>query len=314
LRLNHSELSQQRSGGDNPVVAQTDGSTPSKVIRLRYPATCLRCGIALPVSTRASWDAAARSVTCLDCLKSADAQEPATQPDEPDSEVAIPPSHPTSGQAGASAQREYERRHQKREAQIDQRWGRLAGVVKFLSEDPQSMRAWQRGSEGERRLAEGLTRRVGDRAVLLHDRKVPKSRGNIDHIAIAASGIWVIDAKTYKGKVERRDKGGWFKTDLRLYVGGRNRTKLVDGLDWQVDAVHKALGDEVVPIHAVLCFIDAEWSFFAKPFRMGGVWVTWGRKLAEMIAEPGELTREDVLRVADRLVKGLPSASPLPGV
>jgi hypothetical protein len=248
-------------------------------------------------------------VTCLDCLKSSDAKEPAIQPDEPVSDVAPPPSPPLAGKPGASAQREYERRHQKREAHIDQRWGRLAGVAKFLSEDPQSTLAWRKGSDGERRLAEGLAKRVGDRAVLLHDRKVPKSRGNIDQIAVAASGVWVIDAKTYKGKLERRAVGGFFNAQQRLYVGGRDRTKLVDGLGWQVDALHKALGDEVVPIHAVLCFIDAEWSFFAKPFQMGGVWVTWGRKLAEMIAEPGELSEEDVLRVAKRLAEALPPAS-----
>ncbi|MGP8209226.1 MAG: nuclease-related domain-containing protein, partial [Acidimicrobiales bacterium] len=93
--------------------------------------------------------------------------------------------------------------------------------------DPQSTRAWARGSEGERRLAAHLLRTVGDRAVLLHDRKVPRTRGNIDHLAIAASGVWVIDAKHYTGLVERRDMGGWFKTDYHLYVGGRDRTKVV---------------------------------------------------------------------------------------
>lgn len=66
--------------------------------------------------------------------------------------------------------------------------GRLAGVVKFLSDDPQSITAWAKGSEGERRLARHLLAAVGDRAVLLHDRKVPGTRGNIDHIAIAAVG------------------------------------------------------------------------------------------------------------------------------
>ena len=170
---------------------------------------------------------------------------------------------------------EFDRRHRRREARIDQQWGRLAGVVKFLSDDPQSTRAWKKGSEGERRLAESLTKRVGDRAVLLHDCKVPKTRGNIDHIAVAASGVWVIDAKTYKGQVERRDKGGWFKTDYRLYVNRRDQTKLADGLGWQVEAVRSALGGAEAPIHAALCFIDAEWSLFAKPFQLHGAWVTW---------------------------------------
>ncbi len=220
------------------------------------------------------------------------------------------PTEPATGLAGASAQLKYEKLHQHREQKIDQRWGRFAGVVKFLSEDPQSTRAWAKGSEGERRLAAHLARAVGDRAVLLHDRKVPRTRGNIDHLAIAASGIWVIDAKNYKGMVERRDKGGWLRTDYRLYVGGRDQTKLVDGLGWQIDAVRGALSGADVPINAALCFIEAEWKLFAKPFQHNGVWVTWAKKLAEMIATPGSLTPEDVTQIADRLATALPPVVP----
>ncbi len=208
--------------------------------------------------------------------------------------------------AGGSARHKYERLHQAREERIDRQWGRLSGVVKFLSDDPQLTRAWAKGSEGERRLAAHLLRVVGDRAVLLHDRKVPRTRGNIDHLAVAASGVWVIDAKNYAGLVQRRDKGGFFKTDYHLYVGGRDRTRIVAGLGWQVEAVRSGLGDAEVPVHAALCFIEADWSFFAKPFELNGVWVTWAQKLAEMIAAPGPLTPEKVTDVADRLAKALP--------
>ena len=213
-----------------------------------------------------------------------------------------------TGKAGGSARLEYERRHQRREAKIDQQWGRLAGVVKFLSNDPQSTTAWAKGSQGEQRLAAHLLQAVGDRAVLLHDRKVPRTRGNIDHLAIAASGIWVIDAKHYQGQVEHRDKGGWFKTDYHLYVGGRDRTKIADGLAWQVDAVRSALAGTDVPISAALCFIEAEWSLFAKPFKQNGVWVTWAKKLAEMIAAPAPLSLPEVADIAERLASALPPA------
>jgi hypothetical protein len=152
---------------------------------------------------------------------------------------------------------------------------------------------------------------LSDRDVLLHDRKVPRTRGNIDHLAIAPSGVWVIDAKNYQGKIERRHLGGWSKLDNRLYVAGRNRTGLVEGLAWQIDAVRAALGDEHAPIHAALCFTDATWKFFAKPFRIGNVWVTWADALAELIGKPGPLVRQDVLRVATQLAGTLRSASPV---
>lgn len=184
----------------------------------------------------------------------------------------------------------------------------MSGVVKFLFEDPQSTRAWAKGSAGERELAEALQRRIGDRAVLLHDRRIPKSSANIDHIVIAASGVWIIDTKTYKGRVECRDKGGWFKVDNHLYVNGRDRTNLIAGIDCQEDAVLAALADVDVEVHSALCFIDAEWSWFPKPFMIDGVWVTWGKVLSEMVAEPGPLSQDDVLRVANDLAAAFPPA------
>ncbi len=149
---------------------------------------------------------------------------------------------------------------------------------------------------------------VGDRAVLLNDRKVPGTRGNIDHLVIAASGVWVIDAKNYSGMVVQKDVGRWLKTDLRLYVGRHDRTKSAEGLGWQVRAVQQALGGEDVPVKAALCFIAAEWKFFPKPFQQNGVWITWAEKLAEMISEPGPLTPADVIELSERLAAGLPPA------
>ena len=211
--------------------------------------------------------------------------------------------------AGGSAQLIYQRKHQRRADRIDEKWGRLSGVVKFLSDDPQSTKAWAKGSEGERKLAAHLLRTVGDSAVMLHDRRIPRSQANIDHLVVAASGVWIVDAKSYKGKVELRDVGGWLKTDDRLYVNGRDQSKLVGGLTKQIDAVLAAIEDADVPIKAALCFVDSEWRLFAKPFQLGGVLVAWPRKLSEMIAEPGPLIRDQVMLIADRLAKHLPAAA-----
>jgi hypothetical protein len=211
-----------------------------------------------------------------------------------------------TGVAGQSALEEYQRRHEKREARIDAKFGRLAGVVKFLTDDPQSITAWRKGSAGERKLAASLQENLGDRAVLLHDRKVPGTRGNIDHIVVASSGVWVVDAKNYSGLVQQRDVGGLFKVDLRLYVGGRDRSKVLDGLGWQVKAVIKALGGDSVPVSSAVCFTDAEWGWFAKPFTMRGVFVSGLNALAQKIAEPGLLTIDLTRNVAGHLSEALP--------
>ena len=92
------------------------------------------------------------------------------------------------GVAGRSTLGEYERRHAKGSSAIRQRWGRLAGLVLALSEDPQSTRAWERGSTGESKLAQSLAKLKRDDVIVLHDRRVPGSRANIDHIVVCPVG------------------------------------------------------------------------------------------------------------------------------
>ena len=166
-----------------------------------------------------------------------------------------------------------------------------------------------------RLLGEYLEKIQDDRAVVvLHDRRIPGTRANIDHIAITRSGIvWAIDAKNYSGKVQRIDKGGWFSTDLRLYVGRRDCTKLVHGMAKQVDAIRAALGESVVRelsvnVRAALCFVDAEWSLFAKPFGLAGVWIGWPKALSASLSAEGELAPEHLAILARRVAHALPPA------
>ena len=285
-------------------------SDEARLIRLRYPATCSICGSALPAGTKGWWDSTTRNAACSSCLAhvAGDLPEKSPELDIAQLQSAALPEN-TAGEGGASALEEYQRRHKSREARIDKRWGRLAGAIKFLSDDPQSTQAWAKGSEGERRLAAHLVREIGDRGFLINDRKPPGTRGNIDHLVVAASGLWVIDAKNYKGRVEQRDVGGWFKTDKRLYVGGRDRTKIAHGLGWQIEAVRSALDGSDVPLFAAVCFIEADWKLFPKPFQQNAVWVTWPQILVKMISKPGPLAPADVAGVANHLVSALPPAS-----
>jgi hypothetical protein len=212
-----------------------------------------------------------------------------------------------TGVAGQSALQEFERRLEARAARIDAKFGRLAGVVKFLSDDPQSITAWKKGSVGERKLAASLEQSLGDRAILLHDRRVPKTKGNIDLLLVAGSGVWVVDAKNYAGLVQQRDVGGFFKVDNRLYVGRRDCTKLVDGMGWQVDAVVKALGGRDVPVSSAVCFTDAEWGWFAKPFTIREVFVSGPNALARRISEASVLSNERIQEIAVHLSSALPA-------
>src|SRR5918996_1901571 len=202
------------------------------------------------------------------------------------------------GEAGGSARRMYECLHERREKRAREKLGRLSGIYLALTDDPQSTRAWGVGSSGERRLGAYLDTLDDDESlIILHDRRAPGTRANIDHLAISRAGVFVIDAKNYTGKVQKIDRGGWFSSDARLYVGRRDCTNLVAGIRKQVEAVRNALGPAVIAelspsVTSVLCFVDAEWSLFARPFQLEGVWVEWSKSLGERLRAPGPLTPE----------------------
>jgi hypothetical protein len=297
-------------------------TTALKRLKVRFDCACADCGSALPAKSAAWWEASTKTMHCPAC---GDSKVPGTPPvgnvvegvvaGYPDAigapeaaEQALEAVRPgPTSAAGASAQREYDRRKAKREDGIRSRHPRIGGLILALSEDPQSTTAWARGAMGERKLGAGLDGLAEAGVVALHDRLIPGSKANIDHLAVSPSGVWVIDAKRYTGQVTKRDVGGWLKTDLRLYVGRRDCTKLVAGMAKQVTAVRNALGQDwsEVPVHPALCFVDAEWGWFAKPFRCHEVLVAWPGALREMLTKPGSYTPEGSELVAAQLDRRL---------
>ena len=270
---------------------------------LRRTDTCTSCAASIPAGTTAWWIKSELAVYCVSCRCAAevDAVEPAPvvsvlSPRSAAGSPLPPPPSIETGTAGISARKEYERRATKADRQIEAKWGtgRIGRFVKVIAEEPQSTTAHAKGADGEERLGRHLSRDLSDIAVVLHDRRVPHTRGNIDHLVVAPSGIWVVDAKNYKGKVKRRDLGGWRRADLRLFVDNRDRTKLVEGLDWQVEAVSavvERIGFGHVPIRPTLCFTDAEWGLFSKPIRMNEATVTWAKALVTEIRARDHSTR-----------------------
>ena len=67
--------------------------------------------------------------------------------------------------------------------------------------------AWRRGAAGERRTARllGPLEQLG--WVVLHDLAVPGGRANIDHLAIGPGGIFVVDSKQYRGRLQLDGSG-----------------------------------------------------------------------------------------------------------
>lgn len=222
---------------------------------------------------------------------------------------------PDRGVAGASAQRRHERLRERRVQRSRERFGRLSRLHLALTSEPQSTRAWATGSRGERLLGAYLDTIHDEQTVIvLHDRRIPGSRANIDHIAISRSGsVWTIDAKNYAGQVQLADKGGLFRTDSRLYVGRRDCTTLIQGMATQTGAIRVALGQPLVEefaldIRAALCFVQADWPLLARPFTLDGVWVGWPKALGKLLCAEGSLGPEHLNTLARRVAAALPPA------
>jgi hypothetical protein len=211
-----------------------------------------------------------------------------------------------SGTGGGSARREHERRRARRHAQVTERNPRTARLRLALAKAPQSETAWATGATGEKLVAESLASSCSEDVVLLNDRRIPGSRANIDHLAVAPSGVWVIDTKSYKGKVriERRMMGA-----SKLRINGRDRTKLVDGLDRQV-ALVRASVDELdvgVPVHGAICFVGADLPLFGT-LQIRDYSLLRPRKLAKRLNASGPLQREQVSFLARELAQRFPPA------
>jgi Nuclease-related domain len=250
-----------------------------KQMRLRYAGACRECGASLPAGTEAVYESETKTVRCLECATEA------TENMSPDLEPPGDESLATeSGVAGSSARREYERRKTKDEERIREKWGRFGGLAVTLSDERPHTKSWDRGAIGEERLGARLNALADDGLAVLHDRRIPGSKANIDHIAITPGGIWVIDAKRYKGRPELKIEGGIVRPRVeKLLVGRRDCTKLVDGVLKQVDVVRDLVGD--VPVTGALCFIEADWPLIGGAFSTHGVQVLWPKRLAKVLIE-----------------------------
>lgn len=274
----------------------------ARAIRLRYSSTCRDCGTPLPAGSEAVWDPGLRTTVCVHC------------PGPPDPFPAAP-ALVRSGVAGRSAQAEGDRRRTARENRIRERFPHIGGLLLALSEPPQTTRVWAQGAVGERKVADRLAKPASDGSiVVLHDRRVFGSKANIDHIVVGPAGVYVVDTKRYLNKkIETRSDGSLFSTKPpRLFVDGRDQTKLVEGMAWQVSAVRAAvdaLGTGTpIPTMPVLCFVDGEWELFSGPFRIGDVHVTGPRGLVKHTTRPGEFDAHERLALGHHLASRLPEA------
>ncbi len=192
------------------------------------------------------------------------------------------------GIAGGSSKAEYERRRTKEKEGLTSKFPRIGNALFYLKKEPQSTKAWSEGSLGEIQIGKELEEIAGRLHYrVLHDRKIPGSSANIDHILVAPHGIFVIDAKNYSGEVRIKSEGGLLTAYREsLWVGGRNQTKLVEGVKKQVQIVADALSKISIEASVVgaLAFYKAEFPLFFKPTEINGVLIN-GKGIERSVTE-----------------------------
>ena len=222
------------------------------------------------------------------------------------------PGEMDGGQPGASARREHERRRSARERRARERWdvvglgGVGAGLAKLNS--PQHERAWAVGARGEERVAERLHRYLRDSGVVvLHDRRIPGSQANIDHVAIGPGGVTVIDAKHYQGKVRAETRGGLLRPRTEhLVIRGRDQTKLIDGVRRQVELLVSIC--DATDVRGALCMANVDGLPTFGRVIVSGIAVDGPKRIAALARRPGSLATAEIQQLAATLATAFPPA------
>jgi hypothetical protein len=152
--------------------------------------------------------------------------------------------------------------------------------------------AWRRGAAGERRTAQLLGPLERHGWAVLHDLAIPRSQANIDHLVIGPGGVFVIDSKQYRGRLQLDPSG-------RLWHGRYPLAPTLGTVSFEADQAAVVLPDPglaVVPIVAVHG-AQIPWGKVVT----NGVPVVSARRLPSMLcALPTVLGPERVAALADQ--------------
>ena len=183
-------------------------------------------------------------------------------------------------------------------SQLAPRWGLvLGGLVALVTgwglrfrPSPDAV-AWRRGAAGERRTARLLDPLERHGWAVLHDLAVPGSRANIDHLVVGPGGVFVIDSKHYRGRLQLDGSG-------RLWHGRYSLAPTLRAVDYEADQAAQVLVDPDVVVVPIVAVHGAQvpWGKVVT----NGVPVVAARRLPSMLrALPAVLGPERVAALAD---------------
>jgi hypothetical protein len=148
----------------------------------------------------------------------------------------------------------------------------------------------------------------------LHSRLIARTPTVIDHLVIAPSGVYVIEAYRYSAAPKLLVEGGIMTPRTStLVVGGRDCTPLVYAVQERAARVKSELEVDqawaAVPVHGQLCFTNAQWPLTSAPFTIDGLNVLGPAQATERVSRPGPVSPYTVAAVHRYLARAFPPAT-----
>lgn len=154
---------------------------------------------------------------------------------------------------------------------------------------------WAKGAAGERKTARLLRPLARRGYTVLHDRALPGSRANVDHLVIGPAGVIVVDSKNWSKNRIVKGHG------RRLKVGRMKGSKIVSSTLYETAFVGSALATATggpIPVAAVLAIHGAKLPPWRTPV-VDGVPLLPARQVRRWIARrPRQLTDDQVAQLA----------------
>jgi Nuclease-related domain len=165
------------------------------------------------------------------------------------------------------------------------------------------------GAQCEYRVSRILRQGLSD-GEIFSDRRVAGAAESIDHIVVASSGVWVVDAKKRRA-VSYRGAGPEGAV-MRLYSGKDDITFELDNLAASLLVVGQLVRDSSVPLRSAMVVLPEQCRLMTGVrFRLGrsfehdGILICPPRVLVEHVQQHGPVSHDQIVHIGHRLNEAL---------
>lgn len=135
--------------------------------------------------------------------------------------------------------------------------------------------SWASGAAGEQATARLLAPLARRGYAVMHDRAIPGSRANLDHLVVGLFGAAYVDSKNWRSKKSRIVVNGGL-----LRYGSYDQTKALKTVVWEAQQAAQALG---VPVRPILAVHGAKVPAPRGRMELHGVTIIEAKKLRGML-------------------------------